>query len=140
MKMIAQRIPSKLENVAPFIREVLVLMKKFHLSEEETFHIKLSLEEALTNAMRHGNKLDPSLFVDVDLDVDDDKVIVKVKDQGEGFDEARLGDPTTGENNQKPGGRGVFLIRRLMNEVEYFDGGRGVKMIKFVAKKGRGRS
>lgn len=135
MKMIAQRLPSKLENVAPFIREVLALMKKFHLSEEDTFHIKLSLEEALTNAMRHGNKLDPSLFVDVNLEVDEQKVVMKIRDQGDGFDEARLGDPTALENSQKPGGRGVFLIRQLMNEVEYFDGGRGVKMVKLTARK-----
>jgi serine/threonine-protein kinase RsbW len=135
MNLITRRLPSKLENVTPFIREVLEKMKSLPLPEEEIFPIKLSLEEALTNAMRHGNKLNPDLSVDVDLDFDDDRIVVKVKDQGDGFDMAHVGDPTRGENAQKPGGRGVFLIKRLMSHVEYFDGGRGIKMVKRIGKK-----
>ncbi len=135
MKMISKKVPSRLENVAPFIRDVLALLQKLRLSDEEVFHIKLSLEEALTNAIRHGNKLDPSRFVDVALDADDHKIVMEVRDQGDGFDEASVCDPTLGENTKKPGGRGVFLIRRLMNEVVYFDGGRGIRMMKLLAPK-----
>ena len=135
MKMISERIPSRLENVAPFIREALEKIKILSLPEEEVFQIKLSLEEAMTNAIRHCNRLNPELFVHVDLDFDKDKIIMEVRDEGAGFDDSRINDPTYQDNAQKPGGRGVFLIRRLMSEVEYFDGGRGIKMVKFVGKK-----
>jgi serine/threonine-protein kinase RsbW len=130
MKTLARRIPSKLENVAPFIHEVLETMKGLSLSEEKTFSIKLSLEEALTNAIRHGNKSHPDLCVDVQLDFSPDRVVMNIKDQGEGFEVSRVVDPTSGENAQKPGGRGVFLIKELMDEVEYFDGGRAIRMVK----------
>jgi serine/threonine-protein kinase RsbW len=135
MNKLSRHIPSKLENVAPFIREVLELLESGQLSEEEAFPVKLSLEEALTNAIRHGNKLNPDLFVDVDLDLSPEKVVVSVKDEGSGFDVAQIVDPTAGANVQKPGGRGVFLIKELMDEVSYFDGGRGVKMVRFFGKR-----
>jgi serine/threonine-protein kinase RsbW len=134
MKMIARRIVSRLENVAPLLKEALVVLEGLSFSPEEIFSIKLSLEEALTNAMRHGNKLDPTLSVDVTLTADHEKIVIKVKDEGAGFDARHIHDPTSGENAQKPGGRGVFLMKRLMDRVEYFDGGRGIEMVKFFKK------
>jgi serine/threonine-protein kinase RsbW len=134
MKMIARRIVSRIENVAPLLKEALVVLEGLPFPPEEIFSIKLSLEEALTNAMRHGNKLDPALSVDVALTADDEKIVIKVKDEGAGFDARHLHDPTSGENTQKPGGRGVFLMKRLMDRVEYFDGGRGIEMVKFFKK------
>lgn len=134
MKKFIKRIPSKLENVIPFVNEALREMKAF-CPLEDIFPIKLSLEEALTNAIRHGNKSDPALYVDVEIEFFDDKIVMKVVDHGGGFDAARVADPTSKGNEHKPGGRGVYLIKSLMDEAQYFDGGRGIKMVKLLRKK-----
>jgi len=130
MKRLSRRIPSRLENVAPFIQEALEAFKELALADRDVFSLKLCLEEALTNAIRHGSKLDPALSVAVEIELGPDKIVMSVRDQGDGFDEARLADPTRGARAGEPGGRGVFLIKKLMDEVEYFDGGRGVRMAK----------
>jgi len=127
-----RRLPNRLENVNAFIKEALVQFSRLSLPESDIFHLKLVLEEALTNAMRHGNRLDPDLFVDVSVELQGEKLIMKVKDEGRGFDFSKVPDPTHRDNKEKPNGRGVFLIKQLMNEVEFFDGGSGIKMTKFL--------
>ncbi|MBU1147768.1 MAG: ATP-binding protein [Candidatus Omnitrophica bacterium] len=110
-------------------------MKKvgpFLAQKEDTFNMKLCLEEALANAVRHGNKLNPDLFVEVTVGIDADRVIIKVKDHGHGFDFKAVPDPTEDTNFQKPCGRGIFLIKNFMDEVDFFDNGRGIKMVKFL--------
>ena len=61
-----------------------------------------------------------------------EKAVMTVKDEGAGFDFSRIPDPTHRDNMEKPNGRGVFLIKQLMNRVEFFNGGSGIKMIKFL--------
>ncbi len=104
-------------------------------NEEKIFEVKLALEEALTNAMRHGNALDSSLEVDVRIEAGPAKVILDIHDEGKGFDFQNLPDPTTKSNVDKPSGRGVFLMRRLMDKIEFYDSGSGVKLIKFFSVK-----
>jgi len=127
-----RRLPNRLEHVSPFIKEALGHFGELSLSEEDVFRLKLALEEALTNAMRHGNRLDPDLYVDVSAEIDGEKIVMKVKDEGKGFDYSRIPDPTHQDNKEKPNGRGVFLIKQLMNDVQFFDGGRGIKMTKIL--------
>jgi len=134
--LLERRLPNCLENVNIFIKEALDQFGRLSLSQEDIFNLKLSLEEALTNAMRHGNRLDPGLFVDVSVELEDDRLVMKVKDEGAGFDFSKVPDPTHQDNKEKPNGRGVFLIKQLMSEVTFFDGGSGIKMIKFLDKKG----
>lgn len=94
------------------------------------FAISLALEEALTNAIRHGNKLDPKKKVHVEADVTPQRVEITVEDDGPGFDRSGIPDPTAVENLEKCSGRGILLIEAYMSRVTWDRGGRRVKMVK----------
>jgi len=94
------------------------------------FAINLALEEALTNAIRHGNRLDPTKKVHVEAKVTPKRVEIIVEDEGPGFDRHRIPDPTTTENLEKCSGRGILLIESYMSRVTWDRGGRRVRMIK----------
>jgi len=129
----SEKIPSRLEVIPQFISSVMDKLRHL-LTEKEIFDVKLCLEEALVNAVKHGNKLKPGLFVEVVIEVDNGRLTLKVIDQGEGYDYKNIPDPTKPDNLHKLCGRGTFLIKKLTDEVEFFDGGRGIKMIKFLSK------
>jgi len=80
--------------------------------------------------MKYGNKLQPDLPVEITYNIDNDILKVTISDQGQGFDYKNLPDPTLEENLQELKGRGVYLIRRLMDEVFYNDAGNQINMIK----------
>lgn len=115
--------------------EILSYLKGIKAEESFIFDIRLSLEEALINAIRYGNRLDENLSVDVDFTHHGNKVIIAVEDKGRGFDYRSLPDPTRQENLLKPKGRGIFLIRHLMDEVEFSKKGNRITMAKFLRKK-----
>jgi serine/threonine-protein kinase RsbW len=131
---ISDKIPSRLDIIPDFIFGLTEKLKSLALAEKDAFNIKLSLEEALVNAIKHGNRLNPDLCVEVMLEATDERIEITVRDQGQGFNVVSIADPTAPENLKKSSGRGVFLMKHLMDKVEYFDGGRGVKMIKFFKK------
>jgi len=133
---IHEKLPSRLELIPSFVNKLLEKLKPL-LLEKDVFNIKLSLEEALVNAVKHGNKLRADLFVEVIAEAEDGVLRIKVKDQGEGFDFNNLPNPTQNDNLQKTSGRGIFLIRNLMDKVEFFDCGKGVEMIKFLRRGGK---
>jgi serine/threonine-protein kinase RsbW len=85
------------------------------LGEEDIGGIELALEEALVNAIRHGNRNDPARQVRVPYETADDVLRVLVSDEGEGYDPAAVPDPTRPENQECPGGRGLLLIRHYMS-------------------------
>ncbi len=93
------------------------------------FAIRLAVEEAIVNAFRHGNQLDPSKVVRFRASIDAREVVLEVEDQGPGFDPAAIPDPTEDENLEIPSGRGVMLIRAYMSEVEYLPPGNRVRMV-----------
>lgn len=96
----------------------------------DAFAVKLALEEALANAIKHGNRNDPRKLVEVRIRVTDEEVRITVCDEGAGFDLGAVPDPTLDENLTKPFGRGVMLMRTYMTHVEYNDAGNCVTMIK----------
>ena len=96
----------------------------------DVFHIQMAIEEAVVNAIEHGNKRDPSKLVHVVFNVFDDLVTLSVTDQGQGFDHNNVADPTVEEHLDQPRGRGVMLIRELMTEAKYNDKGNSVWMRK----------
>jgi serine/threonine-protein kinase RsbW len=128
---LSEKLPSRLELIFEFVNKLIAKIKSLPIEENTIFNIKLSLEEALVNAVKHGNKLNPDLSVEVTLETTDNSLIIKVKDEGKGFDFHNIPDPTQGSNLEKLHGRGIFLIKNLMDEVEFFDCGREIKMIKF---------
>jgi serine/threonine-protein kinase RsbW len=99
-------------------------------SDAATFAIKLALEEALTNAIRHGNRCDPARHVEVEFEIGRERSVIVITDQGEGFDLAAVPDPTADENLEKPHGRGIMLMRAYMDEVRYNDKGNRVQLLK----------
>lgn len=94
------------------------------------FATRLALEEALVNAIKHGNKLDRSKKVIVDARVTAGRVEIEIEDQGPGFDRTSVPDPTAVENLCKCSGRGILLIEAYMNSVEWSRGGRRVRLVR----------
>lgn len=92
-------------------------------------NFRVGLSEALANAMLYGNREDPSRTVRVEVVLDTDRVHLQVIDQGTGFDPDAVPDPTHPNNLERPGGRGLFLLRELMDHVEYNARGNAVRLV-----------
>ena len=123
-------IPSDLSAARQAEQVILGEVARCGYSEGDVFAIKLALEEALNNAIRHGNACDNGKVVEVQYDVDDDRTTITITDEGEGFDSGEVPDPTTDENIEKPCGRGIMLMRAYMDEVRYNETGNQVHMVK----------
>lgn len=93
------------------------------------FAIKLALEEALSNAFKHGNRNDPAKSVTLRFEVSPQTIVIEVEDQGEGFDLAAVPDPTASENLEIPCGRGITLMRAYMAEVSFQPPGNKVRLV-----------
>lgn len=106
-------------------------------SDKELFSIKLALEEALVNAIKHGNQFDPAKKVKIDYQLTADRFSIQITDQGEGFDLLDVPDPTAVENLERPCGRGLMLIKHYMTEVQYNQRGNSVSMAKVFKQNGR---
>ena len=111
-------------------RQILELVENQHYNENAQFALKLALEEALINAVKHGNGLDPKKRVRGKAVVTADRCEVVVQDEGPGFTRVAVPDPTLEENLEKTSGRGVLLIEAYMDEVEWTDKGRRIRMVK----------
>jgi anti-sigma regulatory factor (Ser/Thr protein kinase) len=92
-------------------------------------NFRVGLTEALTNAMLYGNGDDPSKRVLVEVTVLQGRLQAKVRDQGSGFDPSAVPDPTHPDNVTKPCGRGLFLMRKLLDEVSYNERGNEVTLV-----------
>jgi len=97
--------------------------RKIHLN------FRISLIEALSNAMLYGNAQDPAKRVQVEVSILTESVVARITDQGRGFDPSLVPDPTAPANIEKSGGRGLFLIRSLMDEVHYNATGNSVTLV-----------
>ncbi len=93
------------------------------------FVVRVVLCEALANAMLYGNRLDRSKGIDVQVRVDDDGLRLRVTDEGQGFDPASLPDPAVAPAVASDRGRGLYLIRQLVDEVRFNDRGNAICMI-----------
>jgi len=96
----------------------------------DLFSIKLALEEALVNAIKHGNQYDPAKRVHIAYRLLPNLFEVRITDEGAGFDPADVPDPTAFENLKLPSGRGLMLMRHYMSEVTFNDRGNAVTMCK----------
>jgi serine/threonine-protein kinase RsbW len=120
--------------VGSLYSELLPQLKANGFSEESIFAVHLALEEAFTNAVRHGNKMDATREVKIAYWVGKDKVEVSVTDEGEGFDPESVPDPRFGDNLYKPEGRGLFLMRSYMDKVMFNERGNSVRMVKYQGR------
>jgi serine/threonine-protein kinase RsbW len=113
------------------------LLQERKVSDRDVFCIKLALEEALVNAIKHGNQFDRSKKVYISYRLLVDRFEVAVSDDGPGFDPADVPDPTAVENLERPCGRGLMLMRHYMSEVAYNPRGNGVVMCRVLRANGR---
>jgi serine/threonine-protein kinase RsbW len=127
-------VGSESSGVSSVYSEILPQLKANRFSEENIFAVHLALEEAFTNAVRHGNKMDASREVKIAYSVGRDRVEVSVTDDGEGFDPESVPDPRYGDNLYKPEGRGLFLMRSYMDKVVFNERGNSVRMVKYQGK------
>ena len=103
-------------------------------TKRDEFAIRLALEEALTNAMKHGNKMAPNKSVFVKSTVDNATVTIEIEDEGDGFTLDALPDPTADENLGRASGRGVLLIKSFMDSAEYNEKGNRLVMSKLLGQ------
>lgn len=122
-------IPSDFPSMREVQGQLVSAVEAHHFGDDAVFAIKLALEEALINAIKHGNKLDPSKTVTVDAKISDEQAEFVIQDQGEGFKRKDVPDPTADLNREKSSGRGLLLIEAYMSDVSYSDKGRRLKMI-----------
>ena len=102
--------------------------EKFQFDDDIYGNIMIAITEAVNNAIKHGNQSDSSKNVSLSLSLDESLIKFRVEDEGQGFDFEHLPDPTAPENIEKPGGRGIFLMKHLSDEVEFKEGGRIVEL------------
>ena len=124
------KVPTEPRYINEVSNKISALLEKKSVNKNLIFEIRLSLSEAVRNAMVHGNKNDACLTVTIYCNIDDDKIELSVEDQGQGFSPNKVPDPTVRENVTKESGRGVYLIRHLMDEVSYNQKGNVIRMTK----------
>lgn len=110
--------------------EILKAVESRGFGRNAIFAIRLALDEALTNAVRHGNEGDPAKSVTADYRVSDEELRVTICDQGPGFAPGNLPDCTAAENLDRPCGRGVLLMRAYMTQVTFNESGNCVTLVK----------
>lgn len=124
------RFPSDHGKACELIDQVIEQLVQRGWPQSDRFAIQMGLEEALTNAIKHGNQSDPQKQVTLKVQVDPQEIRIEVVDEGQGFRHSRVPDPTRKTNRKRESGRGVALIRFFMDEVHYNDSGNQLEMVK----------
>lgn len=124
-------IPSDIDRISSFVDQLMNFISKFRVAGQPNFEIELSLREALVNAIVHGNQNDPRKRVHVNCRCTaEGEVSITIQDEGRGFEHEAVPDPTSPDNQLRTQGRGIYLMRTLMDEVDFEQGGSVVQMRK----------
>lgn len=123
-------IPSDFDAARDVQERILRDVEHCGFGEETTFALRIALEEAMVNAIKHGNGLDPDKKVHVESTVTPERAEIVVEDEGPGFDRGNIPDPTHDDNLHKPSGRGILLIEAYMDSAQWSKGGRRLRMVK----------
>jgi serine/threonine-protein kinase RsbW len=122
------RIPSIPENVRVVEQFIEELKEQLHINDDIYGNIMIAVTESVNNAIIHGNQSDRKKIVDLSMQIDDKKISFSIRDEGKGFNYNNLSDPTAPENLLEPGGRGIFIIKHLADEVEFLSQGSQVNL------------
>ena len=110
--------------------ELLEELTRHQWGDHDLFGIHMAVEEALMNAIKHGNQLDDSKSVEVVSRLSSERMMIQITDEGQGFDPDDVPDPTDDDNLELPSGRGLMLMKSFMSRVEFNDQGNSVRMEK----------
>ena len=129
-RRLAVRVPTRLDA----IEEAVDVVARHCLAgglpaRRARFNLRVALCEALANAIVYGNALDPLKWVEIEVTADDDQFAVRVVDQGSGFNPEGVPEPVLPDDIESVSGRGLFLIRRLMDAVSFNDQGNAICMV-----------
>ncbi len=117
--------PESVSEVEPFVEK---LVDRYNLDPDKQCNILISLTEAVTNAIVHGNCEQEAKTVQVRSRKEKNCIALRVSDEGKGFDYKSLPDPTAPENLYRCGGRGVFLMKQLSDNIRFINNGSTVEM------------
>lgn len=133
MDSINIQIPSLTDNVRMIESFIDNARDQFHLDDDIYGNIMIAVTESVNNAIRHGNRGDTKKNVHLSLQLKDDAIVFLIKDEGEGFDYHDLPDPTAPGNIEQPGGRGIFLMKHLSDEVNFHNEGCTVELVFYIS-------
>jgi anti-sigma regulatory factor (Ser/Thr protein kinase) len=123
-------LPSVVTAISPFVDKLMLLLSNCGCVPESVSDVEIALREALANAIIHGNHEDRRKHVYVTCRCEPDEVSITLKDEGKGFDVNKVPDPTAPENIGSDHGRGIHVMKALMDEVRFEEGGVLVQMRK----------
>ena len=125
-KLVLETRPDVIHDIEVAIEEI---KEKLSFQDDVYGNVMVAVTEAINNSIYHGNKEDQSKKIYLDFEMKNEyRLLVRVRDEGEGFDPDALADPTAPENLENIGGRGVFLMQHLADEIKFTDEGRVVEM------------
>ncbi|MCK5148559.1 ATP-binding protein [bacterium] len=116
---ISMTIPSRIEELTHIEELSVRLAKQLSLDQDKQNNLSIAITEAVGNAITHGNGRDPEKTVDILVKITPTTLTVSVSDQGSGFDPSSISDPLAPENMLKESGRGIFILRQLMDDVTF---------------------
>lgn len=124
-------VPGEVGAVAPAVERIMGIVREMGCAAGKEFEIELALAEALANAVEHGCAGDPSKHAQVCVGCDPERgLLIVVRDPGPGFDPSQVPSPVVGDRLFETGGRGIFLINQLMDDVRYERGGTEIRLRK----------
>jgi len=114
--------------------QIAAILSRFAYGPRDIFSVQLALEEAMVNAVKHGNAMNPQKQVTVTTRINRRRAWIRIEDEGAGFVPADVPDPRLPENRNRPSGRGVLLMRKFLDQVEYNEKGNVVRLCKIRRK------
>lgn len=129
MQKLDLKYKSNRKSVADLENLLIEHKAEINLPEEKFVNLQIAVSEAILNAIVHGNKETPEKNVYVKIENDEKKITISIKDEGKGFDVNSLPDPTKSENLYKEHGRGIFIIKSLVDIFDCFSDSNGTEII-----------
>lgn len=118
-------------GVDPLVQGIMQIVRQMQCGAGKECAIQLALSEALSNAVVHGAKCDPTKLIECDVACDEERgMLIVVRDPGKGFDPSKLPNPVVGQNLYAQHGRGIYLINQLMDDVKFLKNGTEIRMVK----------
>jgi len=126
---------NELAKVATITEEICM---RFGLIEDEIDDISIAVTEAVNNAIKHGNKEDSTKSIKIVFEIETDRIKIRIKDEGKGFQLEEVKDPRKNENLLRDDGRGILIMKALMDEVKVLSGSEGnvLQLVKKISRNG----